>query len=218
MNWSNKNLETNAEVLPFPISVDLKPSGQTEKEIKAERWEEARKGKLKKRFYAFFTDLFLIGLLQKAIIFSYVSFINQTLYQAPAIVRSNLTSNVTELKISTLIFTFFSYFLISYYMGHGKTIGKTVFNLRVLSHEGEAEELSFMESFMRTLGYTTCYVTGSFLFAIVFLRNDHRGIPDFFSQTEVITEEEFTLYQEELHQEQIALNQKEDLQLDLFAS
>ncbi|MCF8059704.1 MAG: RDD family protein [Bacteriovoracaceae bacterium] len=213
MNWSPKDEETNSQVLQFPGSVN---GQKNQTELRTERWEKAAHGKLKKRFYAFFTDVFIIGLLQKTLVYSYVTFINETFHQAPLSVRKNLINNIIDLRISTLLFTFFSYFLISYYMGHGKTIGKTLFNLRVLSHEGRAEELSFMEAFMRTMGYTTCYVTGSFLFALVFFRSDNRGIPDFFSQTEVITEEEFLLYQEELS-EQIE-GPREDLQLDLFAS
>jgi uncharacterized RDD family membrane protein YckC len=213
----------HSTLLNFPTRSTVAQESVSEPalEVSQERWEKAREGKLKKRFYAFFTDLFIIGLLQKFLVYSYISFVSETFIQAPFAVRQSLLGNVAQLRLSTLLFTFFSYFLVSYYMGHGKTIGKTLFNLRVLSHEGAHEELSFMESFMRTVGYTTCYATGSFLFGIVFLRNDQRGIPDFFSQTEVITEEELELILEQEKLEELALQKTDDNegdQLDLFAA
>ncbi len=214
----------HSTVLNFPSSSPREQQesvSETITEVSSQRWEKAREGKLKKRFYAFFTDLFIIGLLQKFLVYSYITFVSETFIQAPLAVRQSLLSNVGQLRLSTLLFTFFSYFLVSYYMGHGKTIGKTLFNLRVLSHEGAQEELSFMESFMRTVGYTTCYATGSFLFGIILLRSDQRGLPDFFSQTEVITEEELELIQEEERLKQAALEREsseESNQLDLFAA
>ncbi len=175
------------------------------------------KGKLKKRFYAFCTDLFFIGIIQKALVLSYMVFVNDSFFKAPARVKEVLVDNLYQMRLQTLVFTFFSYFLISLYLGHGKTIGKTIFNLRVVSHEGDPYELSFMESFMRTMGYTTCYVAYSILFALVFLRKDERGIPDLFSQTEVLTDEEFEALQHKEEELQGSLTEEND-QLDLFAS
>ena len=212
----------NSNVLVFPSSKSDEEKAAELELLREEQWDKAREGKLKKRFYAFFTDLFIIGLLQKTLVYSYITFVNETFTQAPIAVKRSLLGNVGDLRLSTLLFTFFSYFLVSYYMGHGKTIGKTIFNLRVLSHEGPETELSFMEAFMRTLGYTTCYATGSFLFGIVLLRKDRRGLPDMFSQTEVITEEEMDLHLLEIKEEQSRLDKesalKENAQLDLFAS
>lgn len=218
-------LPENSNLLNFPqTSSQLQKSEPAVFEgVSSDRWEKAREGKLKKRFYAFFTDLFIIGLLQKFLVYSYVTFVTETFTQAPAQIKSSLLGNLGQLRLSTLLFTFFSYFLVSYYLGHGKTIGKTILNLRVFSHEGDRHELSFMESFMRTVGYTTCYATGSFLFGIVLLRQDRRGLPDFFSQTEVVTDEEMELFDEEerlraeFDQQQLE-RQKQETQFDLFAA
>jgi|GEM_PF-3572688 len=214
--------EQSADILPFPSPPE---SPYQELKAKETREKDNRKKKLKKRIYAFGTDLFFIGVIQKVIVLSYVSFINENFNQAPMRVKSSLLGNLGELRLSTLVFTFFSYFLLSYFLGHGKTPGKTLFNLRVFSHEGDPKELSFMEAFMRTVGYTTCYVTGSFLFFIAIFRKDARGIPDFFSQTEVYTDEEFDVLINELklkEEEREAFSKipidQNSKQLDLFAS
>ncbi len=175
---------------------------------------EVKKGKLKKRFYAFFTDLFFIGIIQKALVFTYVAFINNSFYRSSIDIKSLLVNNLWQMRLSTLVFTFFSYFLVSLYMGHGKTLGKTFFNLRVVSHEGEPQDLSFMEAFMRTMGYTTCYVAYSVLFCLPLFRKDQKGLPDLFSQTEVLTEEEFNL----LYAQSASELGKETEQLDLFSA
>ena len=93
------------------------------------------------------------------------------------------------------MFTYFSYFLVSFYLGHGKTIGLTIFDMRTVSHEGSPRELSFMESFMRTMGYTLNYLFFFLPFLVNLVRKDKRGLPDFFSQTEVMTENEFLHYE-----------------------
>ncbi|MCR9203816.1 MAG: RDD family protein, partial [Halobacteriovoraceae bacterium] len=113
--------------------------------------------------------------------------------------------------------------------GHGQTLGKTLFKLRVLSFEDESGELSFMEAFMRTLGYTTCYVTAMvnpllpfLLFSIPVFKKNKSGIPDIFSQTEVVTEVEYQnllqKQQEEARSREEQDVQDEDHQLELFAS
>lgn len=214
--------EHSADILSFPS-----PPENPYQELKAKEAMEKdnRKKKLRKRIYAFGTDLFLIGVTQKVIVLSYISFINENFNQAPMHVKNSLLGNLGELRLSTLVFTFFSYFLLSYFLGHGKTPGKTLFNLRVFSHEGDPKELSFMEAFMRTVGYTTCYITGSFLFLIAIFRKDMRGLPDFFSQTEVYTDEEFDELINELKLKEaekdaftkIPIDQNSK-QLDLFAS
>lgn len=220
---------SNENVLAFPERKAETPV-EEKVEIKSTFSRRlAKTSKIKLRVYAFFTDLFFIGLLQKVLVFSYVNFVNEVFHQVPLKVKANLLGSLSEMRIQTLVFTFFSYFLVSLYLGHGKTLGKTLFKLRVLSFEDDPAELSFMESFMRTLGYTTCYVTGALnpvlpllLFGLPTLRKDRKGIPDFFSQTEVVTEKEYEEFlmrkEEELLEAQKEVEVEEDLQLDLFAS
>ena len=154
--------------------------------------------KNKKRFYAFNVDLYAIIILHKIGIFSYINFISQSFEYAPSPIRRALLGNIDQMYISTFMFTYFSYFLVSYYLGHGKTMGSTCFELRAVSHEGSPKELSFMESFMRTLGYTVNYLCIFTPFLINLVRKDSKGIPDFFSQTEIMTEKEFLHYEHTL--------------------
>ncbi len=154
--------------------------------------------KTQKRFYAFNVDLYAIIIMQKICVYSYITFVNQSFELAPFAVKKNLLGNLNQMYLSTLMFTYFSYFLVSFYLGHGKTIGQTIFDLRTVSHEGSPKELSFMESFMRTLGYTLNYLFLFLPFLMNLVRKDKRGLPDFFSQTEVMTENEFLHYEHSL--------------------
>ena len=55
---------------------------------------------------------------------------------------------------------------------------------------------------MRTLGYTVNYLLVFTPFLINLIRKDNKGIPDFFSQTQVMTEKEFLHYEHTLKIEQ----------------
>lgn len=164
--------------------------------------------KTKKRFYAFNVDLYAIIILHKIGIYSYINFINQSFEHAPSNIKRALVGNIDQMYISTFMFTYFSYFLVSYFLGHGKTIGLTVFQLRTVSHEGNPRELSFMESFMRTLGYTVNYLMIFTPFLINLFRKDKKGLPDFFSQTEIMTDKEFLHYEHEVTKEMKKESQK----------
>lgn len=217
--------ETHTNILPFPTDAHQVAPVETPKAEK-----KGTTSKIKLRIYAFFTDLFFIGLLQKVLVFSYVNFINENFHQVPISLKRNLLTSLSDMRVETLVFTFFSYFLVSLYLGHGQTLGKTLFKLRVLSFEGEPADLSFMEAFMRTLGYTTCYVTAMLnpilpflLFSIPVFKKDRAGIPDLFSQTEVVTEVEYQnlllKIEEEAKAKEAAEQPEEEVaQLDLFAS
>ncbi len=147
--------------------------------------------KTKKRFYAFNVDLYAIIIFHKIGLYSYINFINNSFENAPINIKRALLGNIDQMYISTFLFTYFSYFLVSFYLGHGKTIGMTFFDLKTVGHEGSPRELSFMESFMRTLGHTVNYLLIFTPFLINLFRKDNKGLPDFFSQTEILTEKEF---------------------------
>ncbi len=134
-------------------------------------------------------------------------------------VKRALLGNIDQMYISTFMFTYFSYFLVSFFLGHGKTIGMTFFDLRTVGHEDSPKDLSFMESFMRTLGYTVNYLLFFTPFLINLIRSDSKGLPDFFSQTEVMTENEFLHYEHSLKVEQaqkVALETNEEAQIISF--
>ena len=173
-----------------------------------------KKSKLAKRCYAFYCDLILIGITQKLLVYTYIKAVEELLTTIPINIKYALVGNTFKLTLSTLTFTFFSYFMISLYINHGRTFGKAIFGLQVYSNEHESTSLTFMEVFLRTLSYTICYITGSFLFALAFITKNNRGIPDFLSSTEVITDEELEMKK----QKQEIEHQYKDDQLELFVA
>jgi len=166
--------------------------------------------KNKKRFYAFNVDLYGIIIFHKIALYSYIHFINTSFDQAPMNIKRNLLENINQMHISTFMFTYFSYFLVSFYLTHSKTLGMTLFDLRTVSNEDSPKELSFMESFMRALGYTVNYLLVFTPFLINLVRKDSKGIPDFFSQTQIMTEKEFLHYEHTLKMQQNKMNAKDE--------
>ncbi|MCP4911849.1 MAG: RDD family protein [Oligoflexia bacterium] len=146
---------------------------------------------LRKRISAFAVDVFIIGLIEKALWIGYFAFTSEAFKLLPYSIKASLSLQSYSIRLPIILTVYFTYFLASLYMGEGKTVGKHLFGLRVRSHEGDPYELSFMESFMRTVGYTTCYASAFFFFSISVFRKDGRGLPDFFSQTETLTNEQF---------------------------
>src|SRR5690606_4450194 len=126
--------------------------------------------------------MFMVGLTSKLIMFTYTSFMRAYFYQLRPHVQESLTANLSLVHFSVLMTVFFTYHFVSFYTSEGKTLGKMMFGLRVYSPTQPRMALSMSESFKRTLGYTVCYVTGFVLFALPLLRQDRRGLPDFFSQ------------------------------------
>ena len=104
-----------------------------------------------------------------------------------------LTSQMHKVELSVISVVFFGYFFLSFYMGNGKTPGKILFKLRVVPTNGPTELLTLNESFKRTLGYFFCYVTGFILFALPYFNKNRDGLPDLFSSSHVLTEEQYKL-------------------------
>lgn len=143
------------------------------------------------RVYAFTFDMFMVGLTSKLVMLTYTNFLKNFFHQLRYQVQESIASGLPIIHFSVLMTVYFSYFFLSYYTSEGKTLGKMIFGLRVYSPAKPQMQLELGESFRRTLGYLFCYATGLFLFALPMLRKDRRGLPDFFSNTEVVFEEFF---------------------------
>jgi len=148
-----------------------------------------RKKKLQKRFYAFYIDLVAITFLQRFMVYSFEKGIKNLFPTMGHQIKSMLLENTWQLTLSTLCLTYFSYFALSLFLGEGRTFGKSLLGLRVYSIENTTPDL--LESLQRTLVYTGCYLLGSFLLLIPFLRKDAIGLPDMISHTKVLTDAEF---------------------------
>lgn len=148
-------------------------------------------GILRRRTFSFFVDLFCILLTTRLLMASYISYLKTFMYLMGEKSQYMLTSQMHKVELSVISVVFFGYFFLSYYMGNGKTPGKILFRLRVVPTEKPTELLSLNASFKRTVGYFFCYITGFVLFAFPYFNKKREGIPDIFSSSKVLTEEQF---------------------------
>jgi uncharacterized RDD family membrane protein YckC len=86
---------------------------------------------------------------------------------------------MTSVSLMSLTFAYFSIF---YFVTNGRTMGKTLFGLKVVSAEGE---ITLKQSMQRSFAYFICAMFGSFLFALSFIRKDDKSLADVLSRTSV---------------------------------
>lgn len=178
---------------------------------------------LKKRVYAFFLDLIFISLLNRAIIYSYLNFIDRYLPYVNQDIKARVLTNFSKINFPIYMLVFLSYFMISYYISNGKTPAKVIFGLKVHGKDILNDNISLRESFLRASCYLIGTTFGFFILAIPLFKNNRKGIPDIISNTEVYTEEQLKLKKEQLkhmfekENQEISEN-SEDQQLQLFVS
>lgn len=148
------------------------------------------KSLVKDRMYAFTMDLFLIGIINKAIMFTYLNFVKAFFFQLPIGVRANLESKLYAVNSINFLVVFFGYFLLSYYLSEGKTPGKIMFNLKVQCPHTHSDQLSLKTAVMRTAGYFVTIPTAFTLLLIPCFRKDCKGIPDWLSDSFVMSSDE----------------------------
>ena len=150
---------------------------------------------LKKRIYSFTTDLFFVALINKGLMFTYMSFLKTYFYQITLKTQLLLETKMVQVHSLSLLIVFWGYFMMSYYWGEGKTPGKLLFGLKVYSPDfkntGEFH-LTLKESFSRTMGYFICYLPFGALFGISLFTKDQKGIPDWLSHTMVVSDEQMS--------------------------
>ncbi len=161
----------------------------------------AKRELLRKRTYAFTADIFLISIINKLLITTYINLLEVIMYHYPIHIQRSLILSLNSIQTITLIAIFSLYFFISYSFGNGQTPGKAIFNIYV---KGKNEKLTTWECLSRTFGYFLCYALGLILYLVPFFRKDRRGIPDFISQTNV----KMNISKKEVHEKQIDLFDK----------
>jgi len=142
---------------------------------------------LKKRTFAFTIDLALILILNKAVVLSYTNFIRTIFYQLTTHTQQKILTSYDLFQLSTLWIVFWSYFILSYYLGEGKTPGKIIFGLQTFSQKINTG-LTLTESLMRTMAQFFCIATGFFLLALPYFRKDNKSLADIISNTWVAEE------------------------------
>lgn len=144
---------------------------------------------LRQRIYAFSIDLFAILSLNKILTVTYMGYLREfawPMYRT----FSDGHHLVQEAEILTMLILYTNYFLVSLYLSQGKTLGKTLIGIRVVGEESMGK-ITLRQSFMRSLGYTLCYMGGLLLFGLPFLNRKNKGVPDWLSHTHVISEKQW---------------------------
>ena len=142
---------------------------------------------LKKRTYALTTDLFIIVVTNYFFMASFTNFLKTVFFHFPFRAQMFLIHKLAAMSSVSLMSLTFAYFSIFYYVTDGRTMGKTILGLKVVSPLGE---MTLKQSMQRAFAYFTCAIFGSFLFALSFFRKDNKSLADIFSGTSVIFETE----------------------------
>ncbi len=141
---------------------------------------------LKKRVYAFTTDLSIIVVANYFFMASFNHFVQTVFFHFPIRVQLLLINKMATISSVSLMSLTFAYFSLFYFLSNGQTMGKALFGLQVKNHNGE--ELTLEQSMIRSASYFACAMTGSFLFALSFIRKDEKSLADIFSKTIVENE------------------------------
>ncbi len=141
---------------------------------------------LKRRIYAFLMDLVVIYLLKFITLTIYLRTLGVFVRAIPLENKENLFSNLYLLNSFLLITIFVGYFTSCFFITEGRTLGKLLFNLKVSTTVGN--EVVFDQYLLRTFTYLFCFLNGLFLLLIPFLTKSGKGLPDWISGTEVISE------------------------------
>jgi uncharacterized RDD family membrane protein YckC len=138
---------------------------------------------LKKRVYAFTADLGIVVVANYFLMASFTHFVETVFFYFPTKVQLFLINKMAVMSSISLMSLTFAYFSLFYFVTNGRTVGKSFFGLQVRNTNGE--ELSLQQSMMRAIAYFTCAITGSFLFALSYIRKDEKSLADVFSGTTV---------------------------------
>jgi uncharacterized RDD family membrane protein YckC len=141
---------------------------------------------LKKRVYAFTTDLSIVVVANYFMMAAFTQFVQTVFFHFPIKTQLFLIHKMGTLSsISLMCFTF-TYFSLFYFITNGKTMGKSLFGLQVKNVDGS--EISLQQSLTRAIAYFICAIFGSFLFALSFIRKDQKSLADVLSRSVVETE------------------------------
>jgi uncharacterized RDD family membrane protein YckC len=138
---------------------------------------------LKKRVYAFTADLGIVVVTNYFLMAAFSQFIHTVFFHFPFKVQLFLINKMAVMSSISLMSITFAYFSLFYFVTNGRTMGKTLFGLQVKNKDGS--ELTLQQSMLRAFAYFTCAMTGSFLFALSYIRKDEKSLADVFSGTMV---------------------------------
>ncbi|MDO9181733.1 MAG: RDD family protein [Bacteriovorax sp.] len=163
---------------------------------------------LKKRVYALTTDFFIVVITNYFLMASFTNFLKTVFFHFPLHAQLFLIHKLAMMTSVSLLSLSFAYFSIFYFVTNGRTMGKTLFGLKVISPSGE---MTLKESMQRSFAYFSCAMFGSFLFALSFIRKDDKSLADVFSGTNVVYDHNENLSEIDVGTEfQLSLVQEEN--------
>lgn len=178
---------------------------------------------LKKRVYAFFLDMVFISLINRAIIYTYLNFIDYYLPHINPEIKNAVLGNFTKIQFPIYTISFLAYFVVSYYISNGKTPAKVIFGLKVHGKDLLNDNVTLKEASLRASCYYLGTVFGFVMLVIPLFRKNQKGIPDIISNTDVYTELQLKLKKDNFtkqyaQKEEASESKGPSTQLDLFAS
>lgn len=144
---------------------------------------------LKKRVYALTIDFFIVVVANYFLMASFTNFVKTVFFHFPLRAQLFFINKLGLMSSVSLMSLTFAYFSIFYFATNGKTMGKTLFGLKVISPSGE---VTLKQAMQRSIAYFLCAMFGSFLFALSFIRRDGKSLADITSSTTVVLEDKIT--------------------------
>jgi uncharacterized RDD family membrane protein YckC len=134
----------------------------------------------KSRFFAFLTDMFIIYLINLLV------FLPNELSKYSSDITNGLNVHFNPFHDFWTLIILIAYFTLLTYFLNGKTIGKKIFKIRIISliHD----KLSLWHSFERSLGYVASSLEAGFGFVQYFIHPNHQTVHDRIAETIVIKE------------------------------
>ncbi|MBD65015.1 MAG: hypothetical protein CME62_07395 [Halobacteriovoraceae bacterium] len=150
---------------------------------------------LSSRIWAFGIDLMFVFFLNYCVYSAYavgLEFLFPTLSNAA---KLELLGGSLGLNIGVFMVSFWTYFFYSTFVMSGKTLGKKIFGLSIISedfvlnHQEMTYKLSLKQCAQRATGYLVCYFSFGTFFVFNFASEDKRGLSDYLSGTRTVDDQ-----------------------------
>lgn len=161
---------------------------------------------LRPRAYAYLVDLLCVVILAQASFFTLTSTSKLLFYGVHPVIHTKVLASYIKLFPLFFICTYFTYFMASLYISNGKTIGKYLFGLKVISRHSQNIGLKtcFMRASIKTLAFGLFPISWSLgmmsfvlSFTFPYLRQSAQSLTDVFSFSQTVQQIVFEKFQAE---------------------
>ncbi len=140
---------------------------------------------LKRRIFAFTLDLFLVTMINKVIINSYVLYLQTVFYHFSPGKQAELVASLESVFLSVFALLFLCYHSLSLSLGNGQTPGKILFAIRIVDKKSESQ-LKLWQVLGRTFLYSASCLFFFLPLALSFVTPRGNGIHDLFSSSKCV--------------------------------